>query len=197
MKIRTPFLVALGVAIVATIFAVVSSHRSHDSKPLDAVITPSLAVDVPEIGLVAYGGKVKELEHLLASGVNIESAGSDNRSPLVLAIAGGRTDAVAVLLKAGANANTIDIGGMTPAHWAAVRGNLEVARLLFARGSKLNGQAKYGETPLILAAMHGKGDILKFLVDAGADARIKDVDGSDALGWARKNRCSPFGNQLR
>ena len=51
--------------------------------------------------------------------------------------------------------------------------------------NEIDSRNKYGETPLMVAAERGQTDEVRRLVQAGADATLKDNDGSPALDKAR------------
>jgi len=48
----------------------------------------------------------------------------------------------------------------------------------------VNEQDKYGQTPLIHSISKKKSDAARFLIESGADIKIKDAEGFDALLWA-------------
>lgn len=151
-------------------------------------IAPVLAADVPEIGLAAYKGDITTLRRLVSSGTNIESAGKDNRTPLVLAAAGCHYDAVKILLQAGAKINARGIGRGTALHWAATKGDEKIARLLLSHHAEVNMQNEMGQTALICAAEVGSKHIVEALIAAGANRDLADEDGHTASWWAKRNK---------
>jgi ankyrin repeat protein len=54
-------------------------------------------------------------------------------------------------------------------------------------GADVNARNKYGLTALIAAAGHGTAENMKVLLDAGADASVKDKDGKTAWDLAQDN----------
>lgn len=159
----------------------------NPAQPHDEGLTVLLAPDTPEIGLAAFKGDIATLRRLISSGVNIESAGRDRRTPLFLACAMGHMDAASALLAAGANVNTRDLGGATPLHWATQRGERNIAFLLLSHRPEVNFQDEFGVTPLMRAAITGSKPVVEALLAAGAKRDLTDVDGLTASDWARKN----------
>jgi ankyrin repeat protein len=149
-------------------------------------LTLILAPDTPEIGRAAFKGDTAALQRLLTSGVNIESAGEDHRTPLFLACT-GHIEAVTMLLAAGANVNARDVTGATPLHWSTERRDTCIVFLLLSHRAKLNIQDEFGVTPLMWAAITGdKLEVQAFLA-AGAKKELTDADGLTASDWAKKN----------
>src|SRR5712692_985570 len=71
-----------------------SNDESASAKnPYAAAAAPVLSSDVPEVGIAAFKGDIHTLRRLISSGTNIEAAGTDKRTPLLLAAAGGHPEA--------------------------------------------------------------------------------------------------------
>lgn len=68
---------------------------------------------------------------------------------------------------------------------AVVAGVEGAVRLHVHRGDDLNARDDKGFTPLMLAAARNKASICRLLLDAGADARMLDPTGRNALAIAR------------
>jgi ankyrin repeat protein len=73
--------------------------------------------------------------------------------------------------------------GWTPLHFAAYAGNLETARLLLDQGADLEARAKnkFESTPLQAAALCAQADMIEFLIQRGANVKVKQVEGTTAL----------------
>ncbi len=63
-------------------------------------------------------------------------------------------------------------------------------KILVEKGAKLDIQDNAGRTALHLASSYGKIEVVQYLVNAGADATIKDKDGKtakdQACEWSNK-----------
>ena len=132
-------------------------------------------------------GGIKTVTALLA-GADLEGAvpmdedeGDFRATPLWYALARGRNlPLVRFLLKRGADASY--------PLWAAVWFDDDVlCRALLKTRPRLDLRA-HGETPIFYAARLRRLKTLRLLIDAGADPRIKDDRGRDALDIARARR---------
>lgn len=131
---------------------------------------------------------IKTVTALLAAGADLEGAvpmdedeGDFRATPLWYAVARGENlPLVRCLLKRGADAS----------HplWAAVWCDDDIlCRALLKTRPRLDLRA-HGETPIYYAARLQRLKTLSQLIDAGADPRIKDDQGRDALDIARARR---------
>ncbi|APR99103.1 ankyrin repeat domain-containing protein [Wolbachia endosymbiont of Folsomia candida] len=118
------------------------------------------------------------------------------QTPLHLAIMRQHVDAVKFLLNNKANINakiSYEVmlpppddsqPGYTPLYFAALHGNLEIVAELIARNPDINAVCPENTTPLHAAA---NADVVEMLLNAGADAGIKDQNGETALDYAKEN----------
>lgn len=91
------------------------------------------------------------IKQLLNSGVSLNEADEQGRTPLHLASCSGYTELVRLLLEHGADPNRRDCMGNTPLHLAAVTGKTSVVTLLLNAGTDLLSLDKKGYNPLQLA----------------------------------------------
>lgn len=107
--------------------------------------------------------------------------------PLIAAVRSGDAKAVLALLDAGADPNAADEQG-TPALCLAVDAfDLPVVEALLLSNIpvRLDRAAADGRTPLLRAVDRGACEIASVLVTSGADPRLEDAEGRDALALAR------------
>ncbi len=94
-----------------------------------------------------------------------------------------RPEIIRTLLEHGANANLAASDGLRPLHHVAQRDKIapEVPDMLIKAGADINAQAAdTGMTPLMLAVAKGNVRTAETLLDAGADASLKDNSGRTA-----------------
>lgn len=73
-------------------------------------------------------------------------------------------------------------------HLAVEKGDLKLMELAYINGVAINAKNKEGYTPLLLAAMNAKNtEILKYLVEKGADTKIKTDFDETAYDLASEN----------
>jgi len=104
-------------------------------------------------------------------------------TPLMLAAITNQLDWSKKLIERGADVNQ---KGWTPLHYAATKGNIEIMRLLIENHAYLDAESPNGTTPLMMAAHYGTPMATKLLLEEGADPRIQNQLGIDALEFARK-----------
>ena len=104
-------------------------------------------------------------------------------TPLMLAAITNQLDWAKKLIERGADVNQ---KGWTPLHYAATKGNIEIMRLLIENHAYLDAESPNGTTPLMMAAHYGTPMATKLLLEEGADPRIQNQLGINALEFARK-----------
>jgi ankyrin repeat protein len=95
---------------------------------------------------------------------------------------------VRTLVEAGASLE--NPGRLTAVSYAAYAGHLEILRYLLDRKASPDGGAESGQydypTPLMMAVMQRKKEAARLLLERGANPRLKNPVGADALEVARK-----------
>jgi len=142
---------------------------------------------------VAVGGSTETLTLFIKAGVNVDVRdGPGGRTPLMIAAAHNpNPEAIRVLIQAGADVNARGYFEQTPLMKAASRHhnpNPEVIRILVQAGADVNARDHFGYTPLMLAAMQpgGHPEAITFLLDSGANPKLKANNGKMAIDYARE-----------
>lgn len=129
-------------------------------------------------------GSMKVFETLLnAPGINLEATTRNGDNALMIASYKGNKEAVQKLLARGVEVNR---PGWTPLHYAAFAGSNEVVRLLLDRDAYIDAASPNKTTPMMMAAWEGHIMTVKLLLDAGADATLKNELGMTAIDFAEK-----------
>ena len=165
---------------------------------------PNRADDSGTTPLVAAAMRdhVPSIKVLLENGADVEKPGPDGFPALALAIAEARYEVAKTLIEGGANVGAAaGADGLTPlmivaAQTAPAEGArflpgsthpTDIAKALIERGAKIDAQAKNGMTALMIAASHNSAPMIGLLMDAGADAALKNAQGLTATDIAEKN----------
>ena len=104
----------------------------------------------------ARQGKLDAARALLDGGANINQAGADNTSPLLIAVVNGHYELASLLIERGADANIADVNGRTP---------------LYAAIDLRNVQWSQAPAPELPQATHMA--MIEQLLAAGADPALK------------------------
>lgn len=118
------------------------------------------------------------VERLLARGADPNADPEKEKTPLQEAAYRNAPREVEMLLEAGADP---DFGASSPMAWAAAGGGVPCGRTLLRAGAAVNTRDQQGWTPLHAAAYRGRLDFVKWLVENGADVRVKNNDGKKAV----------------
>ena len=112
-----------------------------------------------------------------ATDVNLSNKSGEN--PLMMASIEGELPLVELLvIKKKAQVNKT---GWAPLHYACTTGKLSVAEFLVANGAKVNALSPSDTTPLMMAVNSGNEMLIKFLLDNGADLRMRNHEGYSAI----------------
>jgi ankyrin repeat protein len=75
--------------------------------------------------------------------------------------------------------------GWAPIHYAATNGHLEITQFLMANGAQINALSPSETTPLMMSIGSGNDQLIKFLLDNGADLRMRNHEGYTAIDVAQ------------
>jgi len=150
------------------------------------------------------GGDLDTVGVLLAAGANVDEAGPDGVSALILALTKRHEQIALFLLDKGADPNPADTG-YAALHLASALGHLAVAEALLALGADPNLRVErpqritnafeigvfqspgsgrltqIGSTPFMVAAKSADARMMRLLAASGADPRLTTNDGTTAL----------------
>jgi ankyrin repeat protein len=120
---------------------------------------------------------------LNARGIDLDQPASNGDTPLMVAAFKANKAAVQALLEKGA---TVNKAGWTPLHYAAASGDNDIVQMLLDKSAVLDALSPNNTTPIMMAARGGHIYTVKLLLDAGADATLKNQQGMTAIDFARE-----------
>lgn len=137
----------------------------------------------------AAAGNAEQAESLLRSGVEADTPGVLNCTPLMAASLFGHTRVVELLLAAGAdieahNSPQLPIGESTFVNWtplqlAAWTGQNDTIRTLLQHGADPNTRGNRNCTALHIAVRRGHEDSVRLLLESGADPNADAAEGEE------------------
>lgn len=116
--------------------------------------------------------------------VNLDAASDNGDTALMIASYKGNRPAVIALLGKDAEVNK---PGWTALHYASAIGDCEIIKLLLDKSAYIDAESPNKLTPIMMAAREGQLAAVKLLVEAGADATLRDAQGFSATDLAVKN----------
>ncbi|EAU89111.2 hypothetical protein CC1G_08519 [Coprinopsis cinerea okayama7 len=118
-------------------------------------------------------------------GIEVDASDYGGRTALTWAVEGGQGAIAWRLLEAGANFNAVGKDGRAPLVCASENGREDIVVLLLGISDLDVNATDGGRTALIWALRRGHREIARCLVrHPGVDLKVRDVDGSTALGIA-------------
>jgi len=132
--------------------------------------------------IAVQDGSVHAAEALIAwPKTRVEWRSAKDESPLMIAALKGQTDLVRKLIARDADVNK---PGWAPLHYAATGGHLEIMQILLDDYAFIDAQSPNKTTPLMMAAKYGSTAAVKLLLEAGADATMRNELGLSAVDFA-------------
>lgn len=116
-----------------------------------------------------------------ARDIDIEIKARNGDNALMIASYKGNKAAVDALLAKGAQINR---PGWTALHYAAAGGHNEIVQLLLDKSAYIDAASPNNTTPIMMAARGGHILTVKLLLEAGADAMLKNDVGMTAIDFA-------------
>ncbi|OQS06494.1 hypothetical protein THRCLA_20363 [Thraustotheca clavata] len=122
-------------------------------------------------------GQVNELEKVLS---RLKELGQERfHVDIHTACWSGHLDVVERLLENDVvnERDSTEFGDMnSPLHYAAYKGNLPLCKLLINNKAKVNATNASGCTPLFFASQQEKEEVVKYLLEQGADAKLREAE---------------------
>ena len=151
--------------------------RGFDANTTGPTGAPALLLAIREPSPKVIGVLLK------APGIQSEVRNAKDESALMLAALAGMQDVCARLIALDADVNKTD---WTPLHYAATGGHDAVIRLLLEHYAYIDAESPNKTTSLMMAAMYGGTSSVKVLLEAGADATLRNTAGLSALDFAQR-----------
>jgi ankyrin repeat protein len=141
-------------------------EETSDLGRIEALLSKNISAEIKGDALAraASSGDVELLQLLIHKGANVNYAGEQGQTVLMLAAAGGFS---------------VQCGNDPVV--TSYRGNVEAVKSLLDAGAGVNNEDRDGNTALMLAAQHARSDSVKLLLDAGANVHVKNKYGWTAL----------------
>ena len=114
---------------------------------------------------------------------NVEVRTPQDENALMMAALKGYLDIAKQLIERDADVNK---PGWAPLHYAATKGDVPMIELLLDNDAYIDAESPNGTTPLMMAAHYGTIQAVKALLDAGADATLKNQLDLTAIDFAQK-----------
>ena len=187
--------------------AVVSDHVEYVKAAVEArvagvnerVPAPVYMEGTPLITVAARAASTRVIAYLIAAGADVNARTPAGETALMLATyfsvddsgatSAAHEKAMRLLIDAGSTLEN-EPHNFTPLAYAAYQGRDQMIQYLLKRGARVNPDGPrtytYVNTPLMMAAMQGHVSSALLLLRAGADPRVRVVNGHTAAELAAK-----------
>ena len=114
---------------------------------------------------------------------DVEWRSPKDESPLMMASFKGHKQLVLKLIARDAHVNK---PGWAPLHYAATGAHLDILEILLEEHAFIDAESPNKSTPLMMAAKYGSTAAVKLLLEAGADATMRNELGLSAVDFAQQ-----------
>ncbi len=135
----------------------------------------------------AWNGTYGAVQHLLATGADVNGGDAFGRSALHEAAFWGHRDIITLLLRAGADIHAQDAAGRTPLDDVLRSGDTRSVLRLYQAGENFSLGDPAIQPLIVDAAATGNNDFLELLLENGHDINWRDESGRTALAAAADN----------
>lgn len=139
--------------------------------------------DTNALGMAIINNNLEIVYELLQSKADIEIK-TQGYTPLMLAGAFDNKDIMDLLIQNGANINAKTESGQTALELTVLDGKKTAVEVLLKHGVNINELGSNGNTALMSAAGTDNYELVKYLINAGADTKIQNSLGYNALDFA-------------
>lgn len=185
---QPPLYYAISFGVVHVVRLLLSREPRRIDVLFDDGWTPLTLAIVSERSEVAL--------HLLNAGASpgLAADGTSHNAltPLHIAAERAQESIVEQLLKRGAPHNALTRSGTTPFYRAARGGSLRILHMLHDLGTDVNSRTWDGWRPLFEAIERNHPEVVKQLLKWGADCRLTNTNGNNAIGIARLSPYPPI-----
>ena len=155
------------------------------SKSYSVNSNPDLGASIHE---AAMKGDLVRISQLLERGCNVDTLDQDGRTALIYAAYNGNTNLLRLLIQNGASVNLQDINGSTALMMASSGPYPDAVKLLLDNQADPNITDRNEHfSALMYASSEGQLEVAKILLEYKADPFLKDIDGVNALNFAKMN----------
>ena len=117
-------------------------------------------------------------------GTRVETRNAADESALMMAALKGHVDLARRLIARGADVNKT---GWAPLHYAATGSHAALISMLLDAHAYIDAESPNGTTPLMMASQYGSAAAVRQLLEAGADASLKNQLGLTAQDFALRS----------
>ncbi|HEX2967456.1 MAG TPA: ankyrin repeat domain-containing protein [Bacteroidales bacterium] len=163
-------------------------NESSDTQHSDTLSSFPTAPSCDSLFEAALSGMKNEVIEIIDKGTDVNTKDEDGRTVLMYASFNGHSELINNLVLRGAKVNLQDINGRTALMLASSGPFPDAVKILLDHGADPNIIDKAEHySALMYAASEGQLEVVKILLKYNADPYLKDIDGDDALTFAKNN----------